>query len=77
MPQYAQPFTLAGYSGLGNDAPVENGGALVIGDFNSYSPVDAAPGSPTQPDYAGGAASAEERGWEPLGYLLDINCIMQ
>jgi endonuclease/exonuclease/phosphatase family metal-dependent hydrolase len=41
------------------------------GDFNSYSPVDVAPGSLTPPDYAAGADPAEEKGWEPLGYLLD------
>jgi endonuclease/exonuclease/phosphatase family metal-dependent hydrolase len=43
----------------------------VLGDFNSYSPVDVAPGSPTPPDYAHGATSPELIGWEPVGYLLD------
>lgn len=43
----------------------------VVGDFNSYSPVDCAPGSPTPPDYAGGAGPAEMIGWEPALYLLD------
>jgi len=41
------------------------------GDFNSYSPVDVAEGSPTPPDYAGGAPPAEIAGWEPMGYLLE------
>jgi endonuclease/exonuclease/phosphatase family metal-dependent hydrolase len=40
------------------------------GDFNSYSPVDVAPGSLTPPDYAAGADPPEVKGWEPLGYLL-------
>ncbi|MCK4412502.1 MAG: endonuclease/exonuclease/phosphatase family protein [Candidatus Eisenbacteria sp.] len=41
------------------------------GDFNSYSPVDCEPGSPTPPDYGAGAPPAETKGWEPVGYLLD------
>jgi endonuclease/exonuclease/phosphatase family metal-dependent hydrolase len=41
------------------------------GDFNSYSPVDIAPGSLTPPDYQHGAGQAEQVGWEPVGYLLD------
>lgn len=41
------------------------------GDFNSYSPVDIEPGSPTPPDYGGGALPPEVVGWEPVGYLLD------
>lgn len=41
------------------------------GDFNSYSPVDVEDGSPTQPDYAGGAMGAELIGWEPVGLLLE------
>lgn len=43
----------------------------VLGDFNSYSPVDVGPGSPTPPLYQGGAPSAERYGWEPVGYLLE------
>lgn len=43
----------------------------VVGDFNSYSPVDIDPDSPTQPDYGGGALPAEEKGWEPILYLLE------
>jgi|GEM_PF-2500763 len=43
----------------------------VAGDFNSYSPVDVEPGSPTPPAYDLGAPSAEETGWEPVSYLLD------
>ncbi len=48
-------------------------GEMVIigGDFNSYSPVDAADGSPTPPAYDLGAYPAETVGWEPAGYLLD------
>jgi len=45
----------------------------VCGDFNSYSPVDIEPGSPTEPDYDGGAPSAEVTGWEPVGSLLERN----
>ncbi|MCK4306042.1 MAG: endonuclease/exonuclease/phosphatase family protein, partial [Candidatus Eisenbacteria sp.] len=41
------------------------------GDFNSYSPIDCEPGSPTPPDYAHGALPPEIKGWEPVGYLLD------
>lgn len=41
------------------------------GDFNSYSPVDIAPGSATPPDYVQGADPAEVKGWEPIGYLLE------
>ncbi len=44
----------------------------VGGDFNSYSPVDSEPDSPTQPNYAGGAAQPEIVGWEPVAYLLDV-----
>jgi endonuclease/exonuclease/phosphatase family metal-dependent hydrolase len=48
------------------------GGTVWIGgDFNSYSPVDIAPGSLTPPDYAAGADPPETKGWEPMGYLLD------
>lgn len=43
----------------------------IMGDFNSYSPVDADPNSLTPPDYAGGAPPAETYGWEPIMYLLD------
>ncbi len=43
----------------------------VGGDFNSYSPVDVEPGSPTPPAYDLGADSAEVVGWEPAGYLVD------
>ncbi len=43
----------------------------VVGDFNSYSPVDVEPTSPTQPDYSGGAPSPEMYGCEPIAYLLD------
>lgn len=43
----------------------------VGGDFNSYSPVDIDPESPTQPDYGNGAQPPEVKGWEPIGYLLD------
>ena len=43
----------------------------VLGDFNSYSPVDVQPGSPTAPLYQSGAPAAERYGWEPVGYLLD------
>lgn len=47
----------------------------VGGDFNSYSPVDADPDSPTQPDYANGAGPAELIGWEPVQYLLDAGFV--
>ncbi len=43
----------------------------VMGDFNSYSPVDVQPGSPTPPLYQLGAPSPELYGWEPVGYLLE------
>ena len=43
----------------------------VGGDFNSYSPVDIEPGSPTEPDYSGGASPASVKGWEPIEVLLD------
>jgi len=43
----------------------------VMGDFNSYSPVDVQPGSPTPPLYQNGAPSPEAFGWEPVGYLLE------
>jgi endonuclease/exonuclease/phosphatase family metal-dependent hydrolase len=56
---------LAILEGLPQGEPV-----WVGGDFNSYSPVDVAPGSGTEPDYAGGALPAETKGWEPAGYLL-------
>ncbi len=47
----------------------------VGGDFNSYSPIDADPESPTQPDYANGAGPAELIGWEPVQYLLDTGFV--
>jgi endonuclease/exonuclease/phosphatase family metal-dependent hydrolase len=47
----------------------------VGGDFNSYSPVDCHPDSPTQPDYAGGAGPADLVGWEPVQYLLDAGFV--
>ena len=46
-----------------------------MGDFNSYSPVDCDPESPTQPDYAGGAGPAEMIGWEPVSYLLEAGFV--
>lgn len=47
----------------------------VCGDFNSYSPVDVEPGSPTPPAYDKGAGPADAVGWEPVGYLLDRSYI--
>jgi len=41
------------------------------GDFNSYSPVDAATGSPTAPACDLGADPVEAIGWEPVEYLLE------
>jgi len=48
---------------------------LIAGDFNSYSPIDAADGSETPPAYDQGAFPAEVVGWEPVGYLLDCGYI--
>jgi endonuclease/exonuclease/phosphatase family metal-dependent hydrolase len=42
----------------------------IAGDFNSYSPLDIHPESPTPPDYSAGAQQPEDRGWEPVGYLM-------
>ncbi|MBU1949260.1 MAG: hypothetical protein KJ927_11145 [Candidatus Eisenbacteria bacterium] len=42
------------------------------GDFNSYSPVDTEPGSPTLPWYDWGAQPPEIKGWEPMEALLNL-----
>ncbi len=47
----------------------------VAGDFNSYSPVDCDPQSPTQPAYTGSSGPAEMVGWEPVLYLLEAGFV--